>query len=87
MGAFIAMMTYTIVWMKILSYCQVNHWCRTIGQQGRLIIFYNVLFIMFIVLEEGNEKKVYYPDNINLKGIMKGTIKQLITTLNKQLIT
>lgn len=54
-GAFITMMTYTIVWMKILSYCQVNHWCRTIGQQ---------------VLEEGNEKKVYYPDNINFKDLM-----------------
>ena len=33
-GSFLALFWYAIVWMKLVSYVQVNRWCRASAEKG-----------------------------------------------------
>lgn len=63
-GAFGAMSSYLFMWLKLVSYCQVNGWCRqkrSLGDNDQVSP----------PLTDDDDKKPYYvvyPNNLNLKG-------------------
>ena len=57
-AAFIVMFNYAIVWMKMISYTQVNSWCRC-GQGGKALPTADY---------KSDQSLVRYPDNLTVKG-------------------
>ena len=56
-AGFIVMFNYSIVWMKMISYTQVNSWCGC-GQGG----------VATPTNNNHDKPLVQYPDNITVKG-------------------
>ena len=59
------MSSYLLMWLKLVSYCQVNGWCRqkrSLGDNDQAPPS---------LTDDDNDKKPYYvvyPNNLNLKG-------------------
>ena len=79
-GSFFSLMWYTVLFMKMASYSQVNWWCRTDQLTKKRGVAYlvsrteqtapctDILHAMFLGVGLSKGKLVQYPDNLNLKG-------------------
>jgi diacylglycerol O-acyltransferase-1 len=59
-GSFVVLVWYTIVWLKLVSYCQVNWWCRMTSNSSSK---------QQDAAEKGH-KLVVYPDNLYLSDLL-----------------
>lgn len=59
-GSFLALFWYAIVWMKLVSYVQVNRWCRASAEKGE----------KESDPDDKEKNLVRYPDNLNLTDVL-----------------
>ncbi|XP_064394495.1 diacylglycerol O-acyltransferase 1-like isoform X2 [Halichondria panicea] len=57
LGSFFALIVYTVIFLKLISYTQVNWWCRNSPEQTKTD-------------SKQKMKMVQYPDNLNVKDLM-----------------
>jgi len=72
-------MAYAILWLKIMSYVQVNYWCRQKRHKTKKMSEHFSQFMLltvwlyFIIVEDNEYIKkqnlVWYPDNLNYRGM------------------
>ena len=75
-------MLYTLLWLKMVSYVQVNYWCRQKSHKShktkKMSEYFSQLMLLavwlcFIIVEDNEYIKkqnlVWYPDNLNYRGM------------------
>ena len=78
-------MAYTILWLKMVSYVQVNYWCRQKRHKTKkmseclsvaspaVVVHDHVVIIDCYIVEDNDYIKkqnlVWYPDNLNYRGM------------------